>query len=365
MSELIKNDKKHIRYIDGLRGMAILIVVLSHAGLGWIIPGKFGVTLFFFISGYLITKLLMLETEEKGRIRLRDFYLRRLFRLYPALLVMTGLSCLFGWLLLCPIPWQDILAALFYFTNYYIGWIRPVVPDCFRLLDIIWSLSVEEHFYFFFPFITGLLLGDGSIAKRKIFQYVLFALCILALACRCWLYLHDFSTDPNGVAGRVYFSTHMRMDSILWGCIASFWLFGGRSARFVRLASGRLGFFAGLILLLLSFTIRWEAFRQTFLFTFQGVGLLLVVPSLHFSRLHKIRSLLELPWLQFIGRISYSLYLFHWGASKLANHWFVEHSLRWQLLFWPLSIALTLFSYYCVEKPFVSLRRRFGSTALR
>ena len=71
------NSDKYIPYIDGCRGLAISIVVLSHAGLGHIIPGKFGVTLFFFISGYLITKLLLLELNRKGRIQLKDFYLRR------------------------------------------------------------------------------------------------------------------------------------------------------------------------------------------------------------------------------------------------------------------------------------------------
>lgn len=357
-----ENNNNHIAYIDGCRGIAIMVVVLAHAGLGSVIPGKFGVTFFFFISGYLITKLLLLELQKHGRIRIRDFYLRRFFRLYPALLAMILVSILTGKVMGCGLPLRDIFSALFYFTNYYIGWIRPVVPDCYRLLDIIWSLSVEEHFYFFFPFLTALFLTKKTVTGKKAFIILLFALCVIAFLSRCWLYFRH-PDDLSFIAGRVYFSTHTRMDSILWGCIASFFLFGTQSTAFVQKINKPIFFCMGVLLLFLSVAVRSEIFRQTLLFTCQGVGLLLIVPALHFPRYQKIRRIIEAPVLLFIGRISYSLYLFHWVASKLANSLYTEHSLPWQLVFWPSAIGCTLLSYYFVEKPFVALRRRFGSHA--
>lgn len=354
------NNNKYIPYIDGCRGLAISIVVLSHAGLGNFIPGKFGVTLFFFISGFLITKLLLLELNGKGSINFTDFYLRRFFRLYPALLGMILVSLVTGLVIRCTVPSKDILAALFYFTNYYIGWFRNPGTDCARILDIIWSLSVEEHFYFFFPLLTWLFLKKRTLQQSKKFLWVLVGLCVVALAARIQLYL-THSYDLLWVTGRVYFSTHTRMDSILWGCIASILLFEIRSERYQKILADQKFLALGFLLIFLSVAIRNNAFRETWLFSFQGIGLLLIIPSLGFKRRKTAMLLLENKLLIFIGKISYSLYLFHWVASKFANSKAAEHSLSWQLIFWPMALLLSLSSFYFVEKPFVALRRRFGS----
>lgn len=349
-------------YIDGCRGIAILIVILSHAGLGSVIPGKFGVTFFFFISGFLITKLLLFEIEKKGRIEIGKFYLRRFFRLYPALVSMILISLLLGRIMECPVPGKDIASALFYFTNYYIGWIRPPVSDCLNLLDIIWSLSVEEHFYFFFPFILSLFLSNATSKAFTAFAILLLTLSITALAFRYWLYFTN-TGDISNIAGKIYFSSHTRMDSILWGCLSALLLFGKGSGFFIKIISNKLIFFTGITLLFLSVAIRQELFRQTLLFSFQGIGLALLIPALHIPVYQEIRKIIESGILVFIGKISYSLYLFHWGISKLANHFFSEHSWQWQLLFWPLTILVALSSYHYIEQPFIALRRKFGSKA--
>jgi len=78
----------YIPGLNGIRGISVLIVILAHMGLSNIIPGGFGVTVFFFISGFLITRLLIAENETRGRIRLKQFYMRRFIRLYPALLML-------------------------------------------------------------------------------------------------------------------------------------------------------------------------------------------------------------------------------------------------------------------------------------
>ena len=276
---------------------------------------------------------------------------------------MILISLLLGKIIQCPLPGKDIASALLYFTNYYIGWIRPAVPDCLRLLDIIWSLSVEEHFYFFFPFIVSIFLSKANSKSFTAFSIFLLIVSITALGFRYWLYFNN-TADISSVAGKIYFSSHTRMDSILWGCLSAVLLFGKGSEFFIKLISRKIIFFTGITLLFLSVAIRQELFRQTLLFSFQGIGLALLIPALHIPVYQKIRKIIESGTLVFIGKISYSLYLFHWGFSKLANHFFSEHSWQWQLLFWPLTILFALSSYRYIEQPFIALRRKFGSKAV-
>lgn len=362
----------YIPYIDGARGIAIAFVVLSHAGLGKIIPGKFGVTLFFFLSGYLITRLLLAEMQEKGRIDFGSFYLRRLFRLYPALLVMIGCSVVAAKIMAYPLPMTDIWASLFYYTNYYIGWFRTPVEDPGRILDILWSLSVEEHFYLAFPLLLQFFLQSrekkqhpemektGTHKNFFSFAWFLLVLCIASLGIR-WFTYQQFYPAIEDSAGRIYFSTHTRLDSIIWGCLAALLLFGLESKQYIAQLKKHWVFAIGIIFILLSVTIRNELFRQTWLYSFQGMGLLLTIPAIGLFRNPWIKNILSHPAMIFVGKISYSLYLFHWIAAKLGNHYFIEWSWQWQLFFWPLTLFLSLGSYYFIEQPFVGLRKKYGS----
>jgi len=370
----MENKTGYIPYLDGCRALAISIVVLSHAGLGHIIPGKFGVTFFFFLSGYLITRLLLAEIAEKGSIQFIPFYLRRLFRLYPALLVMIGCSAIAAYIMQCALPAKDYFAALFYYTNYYIGWYRTPVEDCARILDILWSLSVEEHFYLAFPLVIQFFLqtksassngeaASAGIANKNIkqFAWLLVALCIVSIAIRYFTYEAFYPAVDNS-AGRIYFSTHTRLDSIIWGCLAAVLLFRIESATYIKMVQNKWAIAAAVLALVLSVAIRNELFRQTLLYSFQGLGLFIIVPAIGMASNPIIKNILSSKFLIFIGKISYSLYLFHWIAIKLGNHYFPEWGLSWQLFFWPLTMALSLGSYYFVEKPFLKLRKKFGST---
>lgn len=357
----MENKSGYIPYLDGCRALAISIVVLSHAGLGKIIPGKFGVTFFFFISGFLITRLLIAEVKEKGRIQFLPFYLRRLFRLYPALLVMIACSAIAAYLMKCNLQAKDVFAALFYYTNYYIGWFRTPVEDCGRILDILWSLSVEEHFYLIFPLFIHLALKKNSVNSTNNFIKMLVALCAIGIAIRVGTYFY-FDGNLNLLSGRIYFSTHTRMDSIIWGCLAAVLLFQQGSVGYLKSIQNKWIIATALLALLLSVSIRNEFFRQTLLYSFQGYGLFVLIPAIGENKNAWIKNVLASNWLVFIGKISYSLYLFHWIALKLSNHFFSEFSFNWQLFFWALTALLSLGSYYVVEKPFVQLRKKFGST---
>lgn len=373
----------YIPYIDGARGIAIAFVVLSHAGLGKIIPGKFGVTLFFFLSGYLITRLLLAEMQEKGRIDFGSFYLRRLFRLYPALLVMIGCSVIATKIMQYTLPLKDIWASLFYYTNYYIGWFRTPVEDPGRILDILWSLSVEEHFYLGFPLLLQFFLKAATQKKQiepkeqeqkdeylnekvlnalKKFSWFLFVLCIASLAIR-WFTYQQFYPAVEDAAGRIYFSTHTRLDSIIWGCLAAILLFGVESKQYIAHIKKTWVFGLGILFILLSLVIRNEGFRQSLHYSLQGMGLFLTIPAIGLFNNPWIKNILSNPAMIFVGKISYSLYLFHWIAAKLGNHYFEEWSWQWQLFFWPLTLLLSIGSYYCIEQPFVGLRKKYGSKA--
>ena len=121
-TELLSPKASHgyIPGLDGLRAIAVLIVLIAHFGLAHIIPGGFGVTVFFIISGFLITRLLISEQETKGRIALKNFYIRRIIRLYPALAFMVLGTTLIYYVMGIGGPSAlELTAALGYFTNIF------------------------------------------------------------------------------------------------------------------------------------------------------------------------------------------------------------------------------------------------------
>lgn len=140
----------HIPSLDGLRAVAILIVYLSHAGLSHVVPGLFGVTVFFFLSGYLITTLLRIECERHGTSNLRQFFLRRTLRIMPPFYLITGVIALLTATGALPggFHGQALTAQALFAANYWeiAGGVQP--PGT----EVLWSLAVEEHFYLLFPF---------------------------------------------------------------------------------------------------------------------------------------------------------------------------------------------------------------------
>lgn len=152
------NQSPYLPALDGIRAICILLVFVGHQGFDKVIPGGIGVTIFFFLSGFLITNILFAEYRKAGRISLRNFYMRRLLRLYPALLFMLGVFTLY---LTCTgqaFAGSELVAALFYFENYHRLYINPAADQFW----ILWSLAIEEHFYLVFPFLFA-----GFVKKQK------------------------------------------------------------------------------------------------------------------------------------------------------------------------------------------------------
>src|SRR5262249_21745491 len=168
-----------IRALDGLRALAVVAVLLYHGGVKWMRGGFLGVDVFFVISGYLITSLLLSDWREHHRIRFGNFYLRRARRLLPALFVMLGIVSLFA-LLFLPDSAAELrgqnLAAIFYVENWYLIFHHVsyfVSIGRLPLLRHVWSLAVEEQFYLLWPLILSFLLARFGRQRDKLLLTVL------------------------------------------------------------------------------------------------------------------------------------------------------------------------------------------------
>ncbi len=352
----------YIPVLDGLRAVAILLVVASHAGLDHVLPGAFGVTLFFFISGYLITRQLLAALVRCGRIGLANFYLRRVLRLMPAGLayvLVAGLAyeALGG--RISPPGW---LSAVFYGANLFDLWVgyRSTLPGVRHPFNILWSLAIEEHYYAVWPVVLG------AVWRWRWAVAGLVLLCLAVLLWRAWLFTHcgaaasamcgRVQANPAWRYNRLYQGTDTRLDSIGWGALLAMveqrrpgW--AGRAAWLWP---------AGVSLLAAGFLVPGDFARQVVRTSVQGVALLLLFPALLHRPGPMQRLLCTRPAL-LVGRLSYSLYLWHWGAFALADEIAGGHRLAWLAVGLPASAALAVASYVLVEQPMLRVRRRAGS----
>ena len=354
----------YIPALDGLRAVAILLVVAAHAGLDRLVPGAFGVTLFFFISGYLITRQLLAGLERHGRIGFGGFYLRRVLRLLPAGVAYVALSGALYLALGGHISLLGWLAAVFYGANIYDLWIgyRSTLAGVRHPFNILWSLAIEEHFYAVWPVLLA------CVWRRRFLLAGLVALCLAVLCWRAWLFAHctwHFSAAcgrPQAPAwryNRLYQGTDTRLDSIAWGAVLA--VAEQRRPGLVR-AAGRL-WPAGLAALAASFLMTGDLTRQVLRTSLQGASLLLLVPAL-LHRPGRVRDALCRPTMLLVGRLSYSLYLWHWGAFMAADDLAGPRRAMWLAAGLPLAALLAAASYRFVEQPMLALRRRAGSHVL-
>jgi peptidoglycan/LPS O-acetylase OafA/YrhL len=304
------SDGVVIPSLDGLRAVSILIVLVSHAGYGGVVPGGLGVTIFFFLSGYLITTLLMDEKKRSGQIDIGKFYLRRAFRLFPPLVVSLAIAYSLVWLGLLDggISWTGVLAQLLYFANYYGLFFDPGNTTAAGT-GILWSLAVEEHFYMIYPAVLAGLLALGLSRPRIVM--VLAMACLAVLAWRMYL-----AGLPNFRPERTYYSSDTRVDSIIFGCLLALAVNPrdekpGSSNPLLRPMSAAL-LASAAIILMITIALRDVYFRETFRYSLQGLALM---PVFYFAiryAAHFPFTLLNHPWVVKIGVYSYAIYLIHY-----------------------------------------------------
>lgn len=345
----------HIPSLDGLRAISFLIVFVAHAGWDHLVPGGFGVTVFFFLSGYLITTLMRMEFEKTGRVDFKQFYLRRALRILPPFYLVlgtaTGLTAL--GVLSGTLEVPAVLSQAFHYANYWIashGYHGQATGT-----GVYWSLAVEEHFYFVFP---ALYLLFRKLKMSPLSQASAFlGLCLLVMAWRFFL------VSQGAVENRTYVATDTRVDSILFGCMlavyrnpilddpkvpaTSLW-------KWVMFPLGMAG-------LLFSFLYRNPAFRETWRYTLQGLSLIpLFVVAIRSPGFGPMRLLNTRP-LAFIGTLSYSLYLVHHVIIyALLDRLPQVHVAVRLVLALGLAVGIAYVLYLYVEKPCADLRKKLS-----
>jgi peptidoglycan/LPS O-acetylase OafA/YrhL len=338
--------------LDGLRALSIGLVLLAHLTgtqrfpvipeLGHWHLGDLGVRVFFVISGFLITTLLLEEVDRTGTVSLSKFYARRFFRIFPAFYFFCAVLFLLEWRHVITLHRGDLIAAVTYTVNYH--------HDRAWYAGHLWSLSVEEQFYLLWP---ALLLWAGVRRSLKVAMLAVLVAPSLRLAMGFWPELRP------GI-GETFPSV---ADALATGCVLAGlrpWL--ARSERWQRLLRSRLFWLAPLAVALAA---RNPSAKLDWLIgqTLMNVGIAVIIERAICSHGELLGRLLNSRPLVFIGTMSYSLYLwqqlflFRRGTSELQS--------------FPLNLVLAvlaaLASYYLVEKPFLRLRAWFerGPNAAR
>lgn len=353
-------DNKQVPFLDGFRAYAILLVIFGHLFKTYVVFAQLGVTLFFFVSGFLITKLLIAEFNSSQTISLRKFYFRRFLRLYPALIFMLTITSIivvsYGYKIIVP----ELMAGLFYYTNYYRIYFFVSLPaENYPSPGLLWSLAVEEHFYVVFPVLFILMFSWNN----KRFTYLIYLLLILFIFIR--LYTFTTTIETTLMERKIYMLTHCRGDSILFGCLSAILLYRSDAQWYKNILRSKYTFFVGVFLLLSTQLIPGAFFQSVLKFTFQGVSFGLMIPTfLYYNGKNLLLRMLDNQPAIIIGKLSYSLYLFHWVALAFCNLYFPEKSHNWYIMFGIMATLLSLISYYFVERPFLQLRKRFGSNAI-
>lgn len=344
----------HVPSLDGIRALSFLLVFVAHAGLGDIVPGGFGVTVFFFLSGYLITTLLRVEREKTGTVAFGEFYLRRALRILPPFYVVLSLAAIAAGIGVVAggVAPRALAAQALHFANYWVvlyGYGGQPAGT-----GVYWSLAVEEHFYLVFPFaFVGLC---HVVREPRARAAALWGLCLAVLAWRVVL-VEGLHVAPD----RTYVASDTRVDSILFGCALA--LYGNPALDGSRIAEStwkRVLLPLGVLTLLATFVVRDAALRETVRYTVQGAALVPVfVVAMRYPTWGPFR-LLNLPIMSFLGVLSYPLYLVHHVVLEALAPWLGPGFVRGVIAL-ALSTAIAWALHELVEKPSARLRRRLSA----
>jgi peptidoglycan/LPS O-acetylase OafA/YrhL len=352
----VRSTPTHIPSLDGLRAASFFLVFASHAGLDAVVPGGFGVTIFFFLSGFLITTLMCVEAEKDGRVSLRNFYVRRALRILPPFyIVLLGATALTAvGFLDGDLQPRAVASQILHFSNYWIA--KHGGAGVASGTGVYWSLAVEEHFYLLFPTVFLALRRMRLTGRQTAFAF--WGACALVLVWRCVLV---FWRHADGE--RLSLCSDTRIDSIAFGCALAVWNNPvlARKKDGSRLESSfwrRVSLPAGIGLLLVTFVVRGTVFRETLRYTLQGIALTPVfVAAVRHPQWYVFRPLNWRP-MRFIGAISYSLYLVHHTVLKaVEQHSHLAGAAR-ALVALLLSLATAWTMYVLVERPCARLRKR-------
>ncbi|MAI91656.1 MAG: hypothetical protein CBB65_14540 [Hyphomonadaceae bacterium TMED5] len=340
-------------YLDGIRAIAVIGVVLFHLGFKPIHGGFTGVDVFFVLSGFLITTIIGAQHAD-GRFSFTEFYIRRARRLLPALLVVIFFVLIGSFLILSPDNFQDTARSAIYAAlsaanvNY---WLNAGYFDSAKYATPLlhtWSLGVEEQFYLVFPAIMILLLKFRS-------RIVLLAGFAILAALSFWGMIALADIMPNGV---FYLSPFRAWQFAVGSIVAILWAWKGQlGERFIHPIVDALFTLAGIAILVYAFLTTSSSGYPGYASIIPTVGTLMLI--LGGANLVS-KALLANPVATFFGNISYSLYLWHWPVIVFIRYYFGysnELTWTWFAIAAIVSLILAYLSYTFIETP---LRRNWN-----
>jgi peptidoglycan/LPS O-acetylase OafA/YrhL len=345
---------KEISGLDALRALAVMLVLCEHFKVVKVPSGSLGVMIFFVLSGFLITSMLLKEYRKSGSISFRNFYRRRAFRIFPTFYVCWILTAIVQSLAHI-FYWKSSIVSFFYMMDYG----RGLYPERFVQLAhlwISWSLAVEEKFYLLWPLLLLWLLKRRSTLIRT--------MCLIILG--QWIYRAILYLGFHVHWTYVYSTFEMRVDALLVGCLLAILVQGDKTR------------------LICCQVLRWQ-----WLSAIPMVVLALIVvlpegkPPLHLV-LWSLQPVIIAAWLlqfmywgarswvvcssflvRFTARISYALYLYHPLAGQIIYELHARYPeyravLRLGYSAAVLTLVMSIASYYCVERPFMRMRDKGG-----
>lgn len=349
--------RRYITGLDGIRAIAVIMVLAYHLKLALFKSGFLGVTVFFVLSGYLITGILISEVEEEGTIDLKNFWLRRIRRLVPAVMsmavVIIFVSAVVNRIIFTK-GCKDFLASVLGFNNWWqifnkVSYFEAAgVPSPFTHC---WSLAIETQFYLIYPLILLEIYklvksrGEGRAKRGLLFAGVTLLLALISVILMIVLF------DPQQDASRVYYGTDTRAFSLLFGALlAILWEYRMVPRRLSASVNMVLGSVSFAVLLVMTIAINgssnfWYRGGQFF-----GTILTVLMVYAVSGRKTWLSRFLSNPVLKWIGDRSYSIYLWHYPIILLISKG-IKASWWITLIEIVLSVVLAELSYRFIETP--------------
>ncbi|MFC4892126.1 acyltransferase family protein [Pseudofrancisella aestuarii] len=343
---------KYRKDIDGLRALAVIAVILYHLDISWIRAGFLGVDIFFVISGFLITSIIIRDLNNNC-FSIKNFYLRRIKRILPALLIVLITTTFFAWLILLPEDLysyaQSLVSAIasfsniFFFATLKFGYFSSdstIIP-----LLHTWSLGIEEQFYIFWPIILIVAFKFNIKSNKQIF--IISSILLISS-------LIAFLSIKNQI---FYYFPFTRAFELLFGCSLAILM----NSSNIRSEPEKKSLFLNILALTLliiplfadvHYASLWPAIicLGTTLFIYLG-------NSSQPSPIHKVFSY---KIFVYTGLISYSLYLWHWPIIAFINYLSIEKTILVDIIIIFLTFILATLTYHFIEKPFRQKKYSFN-----
>ena len=348
--------RSQIPGLDGLRAIAAFLVVFYHFGLPGV-SGGIGVLIFFVLSGFLITWLLLKEIDRSGTVSLRDFYARRSLRIFPAFYCYAALALVMLALTHRPILWPQAIAALLYVNNYY----QAIHGHITSAFSHTWSLGIEEQFYLLWPAVLiGALTGKPAGYRRA-------AAILCASILAFWIYRGILVARDVSQVYR-YEAFDARADNLLAGCLLAVLLRAGIAPRlwsWLCTRSWRALPVVGLLALSNFAELAYgPGYRDTIGDIAEPLLTAIFIAQIIAMAGTRLWGWLNARWIVYLGRISYSIYLYQAIVMGEPKRLLSAYPVAAQLAVCITMVILAAScSYFFIERPFLRLKRRFASAS--